>query len=229
MAKRVKRKPREPSRRTNWWLIGAIIVAGIVAIFALLYLALQEPEPPTLSGFCLDNPDNCIFKGPAGAPVSIVEISDYGCSHCRDFNLETAGLIEDLYVTPGDVQWIVMPFALNAGTFPAASAAMCANDQGHFDDFHHRLFELQGNPAVFTPEGLGQVAAELNMDQAAFDACVENAVYDGVIQENIREASLAGVNATPSFYINDRKFSGNLPLPTFQSEIASALGADNAN
>ncbi len=121
MAKRIKRKPRDQSRQTNWWLIGAIIFGGIVVIFALLFLALQEPEPPSLAQYCHDNPDNCIFKGSADAPVSIVEISDYGCSHCRDFNLETAGLIDDLYVNPGDVQWITLPFALNAGTLPAAT------------------------------------------------------------------------------------------------------------
>ncbi|MGD2076756.1 MAG: thioredoxin domain-containing protein [Chloroflexota bacterium] len=229
MAKRVKRKPREQARKTNWWLIGAIIFGGIAVVFALLFLALQEPEPTTLTQYCLDNPDNCFLKGSTDAPVKIVEVSDYGCSHCRDFNLETAGLLEDLYVAPGDVQWIIMPFALNVGTFPAASAALCANEQGQFEAFHHRMFELQGDPTIFTPAGLSLVAADLGLDQAAFDSCVEGAVYDNVVQENIREAELAGVNATPSFFINDRRFSGNLPLPAFQSEIASALGASNAN
>lgn len=227
MAKRVKRRQREQARQTNWWLIGAIILGGIIVVFALLYLALKEPEPLTLTKYCLDNRANCIFKGPDNAPVSIVEISDYGCSHCRDFNLETAGLIEDLYVAPGDVQWIFMPFALNATTFPAAAAAMCANDQGRFDEFHHRMFELQGNPAIYTPEGLGQVAGEIGLDRNAFGACIQNGVYDRVIEENIREASLARVSATPSFFINDRKLSGNLPLPTFQSEIARAIGVAN--
>lgn len=229
MAKRVKRKPREQARKTNWWLIGAIIFGGIVAIFALLFLALQEPEPTTLAQYCFDNPDNCIFKGATDAPVSIVEVSDYGCSHCRDFNLETAGLLEDLYVATGDVQWIVMPFALSATTLPAASAAMCANDQGRFDDFHHRMFELQGDPALFTAAGLSQVAGELGLNQSEFDSCIENAVYDNLIQSNIREANLAGVTATPTFLINDKELAGNYPLTTFQAEIASALGAADAN
>jgi protein-disulfide isomerase len=198
-------------------LVGGIIIAGVVAVFALLFLALREPEPKTLTQYCLDNSDNCIFKGSADAPVSIV----------RDFNLQTASLLQDLYVTPGDVQWIIIPFALNAGTFPVAAAAMCANDQGQFDDFHRRMFEIQGDPAAYTPEGLGQVASDLGMDQAAFDSCVENAVYDNVIQKNIREASLAGVNATPTFFVNGKKLGGNYPLTTFQEEIASALGAVN--
>jgi protein-disulfide isomerase len=229
MAKRVKRKPSEQTRQTNWWLIGAIIFGGVVVVFALLYLALQEPEPTTLAQYCLDNRENCIFEGSADAPVNIVEISDYGCSHCRDFNLETAGLLKDLYVSTGDVQWIFLPFALSDGTFPFTVAAMCANDQGQFIEFHHRLFELQGDPMIYTAEGLGQVAADLGMDRAAFDSCFENGDHANVIQENIREANLAGVNATPSFFINDKKLGGNYPLTTFQAEIASALGTANAN
>jgi len=229
MAKRVKRKPREQGRQTNWWLIGAIIFGGVVVIFALLYLALQEPEPSTLAQYCLDNPDNCIFEGSADAPVNVVEISDYGCSHCRDFNLETAGLLKDLYVSTGDVQWIVMPFALNDGTFPLAAAALCANDQGQFNEFHHRLFELQGDPMIYSSEGLGLLAADLGMDRAAFDSCFENATHANVVQANIREASLVGVNATPTFFVNDKKLGGNYPLTAFQAEIASALGDVDAN
>ncbi|HSG16143.1 MAG TPA: thioredoxin domain-containing protein [Anaerolineae bacterium] len=229
MAKRVKRKPREQARETNWWLIGGIIVVGVIVIFALLFLALQEPEATTLTQFCLDNPENCIFKGAADAPVSIVEVSDYGCSYCRDFNLETAGLLEDLYVTQGDVQWIVLPFALNATTLPAAAAAMCAADQGRFDEFHRRMFEIQGRPTAFTSDGFNLISGELGLDHAAFSSCLENAVYDSVIQDNIREASLAGVNSTPTFFVNDKKFSGNHPLTTFQDEIASALGTADAN
>jgi protein-disulfide isomerase len=233
MAKRARRTARrasrDQSRQTNWWLVGGIIVAGVVAVFALLFLALREPEAKTLAEYCFDNTNNCVFKGSEDAPVSIVEISDYGCSHCRDFNLQTAGLLQDLYVTPGDVQWITMPYALSPNTSPIASAAMCANDQGKFEEFHHRLFEIQGNPAAYTPEGLGQVAADLDMDQATFDSCVANAVHDNVIQENIREARLAGVNATPTFFINGKKLGGNYPLTAFQEEIASALGAVNEN
>jgi len=233
MAKRLKRKPRrarrDESRQTNWWLIGGIIIVGLVVIFGLLFLALQEPEPVTLTDHCLDNPDHCIFSGDADAPVRIVEISDYGCSHCRDFNLETAGLLKDLYVEPGQVQWIVMPFALNQATLPAASAAMCANDQGQFEEFHRRLFELQGNPAVFTPQGFSQLASELGLDQEAFVRCLETGVYDAIIQDNVREARLANVNATPTFFVNDKKLGGNYPLTTFQEEIASAIGAADAN
>jgi protein-disulfide isomerase len=227
MAKRVRKTRRDQTGNTSWWLIGALIFGGIIVVGALMFLALREPGVPSLADYCLHNRDACVFSGSAEAPVTIVEVSDYGCIHCRDFNLETAGLLKDLYVTPGDVRWITVPFALSATTLPAASAALCANDQGRFEEFHQRLFELQGTPELYTPEGLSQVAVDLGLDRAKFDSCIENAVHDNVVKADIQEANQAGVDATPTFFINDKELRGDYPLTAFQSEIAQALGAAN--
>jgi protein-disulfide isomerase len=146
--KRTARRARREEKKTNWWLIGGIILIGIAGLAVLLVLSQQEAESQSLVDYCTDNPENCVTKGSPDAKVTILEVSDYGCSHCRDFNLQTAGLIEDLYVTPGDVQWVVFPFALSTQTVPAASAALCAGDQGRFFEFHRRMFDLQGSPQV---------------------------------------------------------------------------------
>jgi protein-disulfide isomerase len=229
MAKRKRpvRRSSQPERSTNWWLIGGIVVA-VVLVVGLLALAIQEPGGTTTSDliqYCQENPDNCVAKGSADAPVTIVEVSDYGCSHCRDFNLETAGLIEDLYVTPGDVQWITLPYALGLGTTPPAEAAFCAAEQDRYDDYHLRLFQLQGTQGLYETAGLVQVAADLGLDQDSFAACVDGGAYSSAVQRNIKAASGAGVNSTPTFVINDRIFPGNRPLTFFQDQIAELLGA----
>ena len=226
-ASRRARRQRQ-RRNTNWPVIGGVIALGIIILGVLLFLALQTPEAKTLADYCLENPAHCIAKGSPDAPVTIVEVSDYGCSHCRDFNLETAGLIEDLHVTPGEVQWVVLPFALSTGTLPAASASMCAADQGRFFEFHRRLFELQGAPSALTPAGFLQAADELGLDVASFDACLESGEHDAAVQENIREANALGVNSTPTFFINGEKLEGNRPLPVFQERIRNSIEAADA-
>ena len=225
--KRIVRRTRQPERSTNWWLIGGVVVA-ILVVVGLLALAFREPSGSStgdLIQYCQENPDNCITKGSDDAPVTIVEVSDYGCGHCRNFNLETAGLIEDLYVTPGDVQYIIVPFALGLATTPPAEAAFCAVEQDRFDDYHLRLFQLQGSPGLYETAGLVQVAAELGLDQDSFAACLDGGVYSDAVQSNIRAASSAGVNSTPTFIINDGMFPGNRPLTFFQEQIAEILGA----
>jgi protein-disulfide isomerase len=226
-SRRAKRQRQQ--RKTNWPVIGGVIAIGIILLGALLFLALRTPESQTLADFCLENPANCIARGASDAPVTIVEVSDYGCSHCRDFNLETAGLIEDLYVAPGQVKWVVMPFALSSQSLPAASAAMCAGDQGRFFEFHRRMFELQGGPLAMTPAGLLQAADELGLDTEAFNTCLESGEYDSAVQANIREANALGVRSTPTFFINGQKMEGNRPLTVFQQEISASIGAAGAD
>ena len=231
MAKRKRsvRKTRQPGRNTNWLLIGGIVVA-VVVVLGLLALALREPGGSVggdLIQYCQDNPDNCLAKGAEDAPITIIEVSDYGCSHCRNFNLETAGLLEDLYVTPGDVRWITLPYALGVGTTPPAEAAFCAAEQDRFDDYHIRMFQLQGTPGIYETSGLVQVATELGMDATDFAACIDDGTYSNAVQRNIRAASGAGVSSTPTFVINDNVFPGNRPLTFFQAEIAQILEAND--
>jgi protein-disulfide isomerase len=240
MAKRAQksRRPRrEESRGTNWLLIGGIVVVGLVALFALLFLTLQEQDSPQptqevvgqpLEEYCQENPGSCVSKGDDNALVTIVEVSDYGCSHCKNFNLETAGLLQDLYVTPGQVKWIVLPFALGPQTAPASVAAMCAGEQDSFFDYHHRLFELQGDPQFMTAASFRQVGEELELDMDEFNACLENGRHNNTIQQNVAAATAVDVNSTPSFFVNGVLLRGNQPLTAFQQQINTIIGEANA-
>ncbi len=241
MAKRTRssrRGKREQERETNWLIIGGIIVVGAVGLFALLFLTLQAQDSPSpteapqgqsLAKYCAENPDNCVTKGLNDAPVTIVEVSDYGCGHCKNFNLETAGLLDDLYVTPGQVRWIVLPYALYPQTAPAASAAMCAADQDRFFEYHRRLFESQGEPQFMTTAGFLQVAEDSGLDLEAFEGCLEGGIHDNTVQQNIQAALQAGVRSTPTFFVNEIMLRGNQPLPAFQRQINAIIGAGDAS
>ena len=227
--KRLVRKTRAPQRNTNWLLIGGVVLA-VVVVVGLLALAFRDSGGSTSSNliqYCQDNPDNCLAKGSEDAPVTIIEVSDYGCNHCRNFNLDTAGLLEDLYVTPGDVRWITLPYALNAATTLPAEASFCAAEQDRFDDYRLRMFQLQNTPGLFETAGLVQVATELGMDATDFAACIDDGTYSNAVQRNIRAASGAGVSSTPTFVINNNVFPGNRPLTFFQAEIAQILEAND--
>ena len=96
MTKRIKKRSRvtkKDERKTNWILIGGIVGVGVIALFGLLFFSLQGSGAPTpvpiptrslmLQDHCENNPENCVVEGEATAPVTIVEISDYGCGHCK--------------------------------------------------------------------------------------------------------------------------------------------------
>ena len=144
--KRRKAKKQTKRRKTNWLLIGMIIGGGVIGLFVLLFLALQEPERLTLEDHCIQNPGSCVVQGEANAPVTIVEVLDFGCSHCRDFYMETAPLIEAEYIESGQVRWLAYPFSLGAATLPAANASLCAHEQGAYFEFVEAMFAQFDQP-----------------------------------------------------------------------------------
>jgi protein-disulfide isomerase len=100
---------------------------------------------------------------------------------------------------------------------------MCAAEQDKFFEFHERMFEIQGEPQALSADGFRQVAEELELDMETFNNCISSRKYNDIISSNVRVASRAGVNSTPTFFINDELLRGNAPLATFQQSINSIL------
>lgn len=242
-----KRTPRRSqtasANDTNWTLIGGLVGGGVLILLVLLILNVTQPgsviEPtPVLSEavaqideFCAENENACLIKGDDDAAVTLVEISDYGCPHCRDFNTQTAPLLQEQYVESGDVRWVVFPFALGQNTVPSAAATLCAAEQGSelAFDFHETLFGLQGTTVAHQPEGFTQVAERVGLDVDQFNSCVENETYVDRIHLNRQAAQQLRVNSTPSFFLNGRLIEGNLPLPNFQQQIDALLAENEAD
>lgn len=233
MAKVVsRRRNRTPRRKTNWVMIGGLIVVGVVALFALLFTTLQGQGAPTatpervtsLVEYCEANETNCVTQGSADAPVTVVEISDYACSHCRDFNLGgTAETITEEYVQTNQVLWIVLPYASSSTTRPAAEAGLCAAEQDRFFEYHEAVFERFGAPDAYSREGIISAGRAAGVDLDQFEACVDEARYAGAVQSNLTSAVSAGLRVTPTFFINGQKVEGNLPLASFRQQLDGAL------
>lgn len=226
MAKHGKKSKQK--RGTNWWVIGGMVIGGMVLV-ALMALALRGPDTLSLERYCEQNPGNCIVEGAANAPVTVVEVSDYGCGHCRNFNVDTAVTLHQQYVETGQVKWVVLPFALSSqpgGTMPSAIAALCAAEQGNFPAFHRAAFDLQSSPLYNTTEGLQVAAAAAGLDTAVFATCLADNDYEQVVRRNMQAAASAGINSTPSFALGKEIIRGNLPLAVFQQRLDSLLGSN---
>lgn len=69
------------------------------------------------------------------------------------------------------------------------------------------MFQRQqgGGIEAFQPDNLKRYAAELGLDQAAFNEALDNATYRPVILAEYREAQALGLRGVPSFFINGEK------------------------
>ncbi|HMQ55506.1 MAG TPA: DsbA family protein [Anaerolineae bacterium] len=208
------------SSRTPMLIIGGII-AGIVILGLAAYLILgqgstaQGSEPLDVTGLP--------FKGEADAPVTMIEFSDYGCSHCRNYVLEKSEQLIDGFVETGQVKYVVYPYYLgNPLIGRATEAALCANDQGKFFEYQRTLFQKQGQ-IQYSPEELTQVASEVGLDTEALNQCLSNGTYRDRVEQGRLTAVQRGVNSTPTFFVNNQRIEGNVPYDQFVTVINQEL------
>jgi protein-disulfide isomerase len=160
--------------------------------------------------------DGAPFKGPAKAPVTIVEFTDFHCPFCKQVLLTLTQLVARY----GDqVKLVFKDFPidqLHPGASKAHEAARCANEQGKFWPFHDKLF---ANATKTSPPELKTYAGEVGLDVAAFEKCYASGKYTVAVQKDIDEGRNIGVNGTPGFFINGRLLSGAQPLDAFARVI----------
>jgi len=107
----------------------------------------------------------------------------------------------------------------------AAEASECAADQEAFWEYHDKLFASQNgeNQGAFNKDNLKQFAADLKLDTAAFNECLDSGKYTQAIQEQTGTANQLGVRSTPAFIINGFPVLGAQPFETFQQVIEDEL------
>jgi protein-disulfide isomerase len=173
-------------------------------------------DPPRVAVSLGDDP----AKGPATAPVTMVEFSDFQCPYCSRVN-GTLKQVEEKYGDKLRVVFRDFPLtAIHKDAAKAAEAGACANEQGKFWEMHDKLF---GNQSKLQVEGLKQSASEIGLDAAAFNQCLDSGKYTAEWQKDVDEGSKYGVTGTPAFFINGRMLSGAQPLEAFTTVIDEEL------
>jgi protein-disulfide isomerase len=157
--------------------------------------------------------------GPADAPVTIVEWSDYQCPFCRRAHPTVEQLLAEY---KGDIRFVYRdyPLPFHQHAMPASEAAHCALDQGKFWEYHKNLFEVQGDLSV---ADLSKRASDVGLDSTAFSACLQSKKFDGDIQSSMSDGSAVGVTGTPAFFINGRMLVGAQPIEQFRQVINDEL------
>lgn len=157
--------------------------------------------------------------GPASAPVTIVEFSDYQCPYCK----RAQGVVDELVAKYKDKIRLVhrdFPLDNHPGAVPAARAARCADEQGNFWDYHRGLLLTPGD---FSDEDLRSRAASLGLDASKFDTCLKSDRHDAAIRASVEDGQRIGVTGTPAFFINGRMLFGAQPIQKFEEVIDAEL------
>ncbi|HUH03129.1 MAG TPA: thioredoxin domain-containing protein [Kofleriaceae bacterium] len=162
-------------------------------------------------------------RGPADAPVTIVEFSDFQCRFCVRAQ-DTLAEVEALY--PGRVRVVFRNNPLDPeDSTLAAEAAFAAQAQGRYWAMHDRLF---ANPVRLTRAVVEGYALELGLDVARFRRELDERVHLDAVLRDAKLSTWLGLASTPMFFVNGRPIKGAQPLSVFTSIIDDELGRDAA-
>jgi protein-disulfide isomerase len=161
-------------------------------------------------------------KGPASAPVTIVEFSDFQCPFCSRL-LPTIAEVEKKYGDKVRVVFRQFPLSFHPNAQKAAEASLCAQDQGKFWEMHDAMF---GNQNALGVDQLKAKAAELGLNADKFNKCIDSGEKAAAIQADQKAGTEAGVGGTPAMFINGRFINGAVPIdqitPVIDDELRRA-------
>ena len=227
----VTTEPCQISRRS---VLGGVVGVGTAAVAGTMLLQSARPalaQSQLGSQVDMDEfmkvgelPD--MVTGSPDAPVTLIEYASMTCPHCARFHNQTLGPIKKKYIDTGKVRLILREFPLDNLATAAAMLTRCAGPDKHYA-LTNVLFAQQakwafsgGNPVP----PLREITKQAGFTRESFDKCLKDQkLVDGILWIRKRGASEFRVQATPTIFLNGRRFNGNASVSALSAAIDSLL------
>lgn len=178
--------------------------------------------------------ESLLSLGNPNAPIQIVEFSDFQCPHCR-YGAKILKSVMDRY--PNKIHLTVMNYPLDSACNPkvtrpmhtaaceAAHAAICAEKFQKFEPLYEMLFERQEELAPGKPL---EFAKSLGLSEDAMKSCMNADETNKIVLKSLELGDLVGVAGTPTFFLNDRKVPGVIPLAAWSAIIDQIIAGSKS-
>ena len=233
MSKRhVTQEQLRKEKKSSLAMIFGLVVTGILIFTFTVMRTTNAFTPPAVATEIAITPitlkvihtaQDGLHIGNSNAPVKIDVWEDFQCPICKYYTDSIEPLVIKNYIETGKVYYTFhfLPIIEQNSTLPtheshqAANAAMCANEQGHFWDYHDLLFAnaLGENVGSFTDVRLAAFARGLNLNMNDFNQCFQAKRYYAQIDQDYKAGMAKGAQGTPSIYLN-----GTLLTPGYLSQ-----------
>jgi protein-disulfide isomerase len=162
-------------------------------------------------------PSSVVAGGPSNQaePVTIVAFIDYRCGYCKKANPTVTKLAN----APG-VRVVYKDFPiLGPDSILAAQAALAADKQGKYEEFHRALMTTA---ASITPAALEELAAKLKLDITRLKKDMSSPEVEAALRRTHQLAEALGVQSTPTFVVGRDVLPGALTEEAFNAAIEAA-------
>jgi protein-disulfide isomerase len=164
--------------------------------------------------------NNDYIQGGKNAMITLVEYGDYQCPYCG----QAYPIIKQIQKHYGSkLRFVFRNFPLTEVhplAMPAAQTAEYAGAEGLFWEMHDRIYENQSNLNI---ELLFALTESLNLSQAKLKEALTNQIFDHKIQKDFIGGVKSGVNGTPTFYINNVRYSDPVEFQNLVSALDETI------
>ncbi len=160
-------------------------------------------------------------RGPADAPVTIVEYGDYECATCARTHPIIQRLLRD---SAGQLRFVFRHFPLNSvhrHAGQAAQAAEAAGNQGRFWEMHDVMFDHIDELA---DTDLSRYALKVGLEIYGFEADLSSGRLSGRVERDRESGLNSGVSGTPAIFINGARHVGQITLESLRDAVREAEG-----
>jgi protein-disulfide isomerase len=166
-----------------------------------------------------------IFIGDPSAKVTIVEYASMTCPHCANFHEKTLPAIKEKYIDTGKARLVLREFPFDPRAAAAFMLARCAGDDKYYAMVGTLFAQQNGWSHVEDAKAaLLQLSKLAGFTQESFDACLTNQqLLNDVNDARERGAKDFGVESTPTFFINGKKYPGALTVEQMSGVIDALL------
>ena len=195
----------------------------------LVFLSLGGALPAAAQGAGADaaqqlavQPSDRILGKP-DAPITIIEYASLTCPHCAHFAVDVLPKLKEKWIDTGKAKLILRDFPLDEPALRAAMVARCA-PADRFYPLADTLFAQQEQWVTRDYRGALENLARLGgIGNKEFAACIsDKKLEDQVAQSRLTAAQQLGVDATPTFFVNGKKFEGAPTLEAFDQALFGA-------
>lgn len=165
----------------------------------------EAPEP--LERFDVDVA-KAPLRGPVNGPITVVFFSDFECPYC----VKAEKTLRELEAQkPGQVKiaYKFRPLPMHAHARDAAKAAIAADKQGKFWEYHDVL--LQHHDALERAD-LVRYASDLGLSAARFERDLDDPSTEERIKADEAQGTALGARGTPTSFVNGYRLVGAQPL-----------------
>ena len=216
--------------------LGAISAAMLAAASTWLVYQLTALLPPARRARALVgdvrliqdlipavDADRDHIRGPADAPITVIEFGDFECPYCGQAETVARALLAD---TDLRFVWRHLPLTdVHPAAQLAAEASEAAAAQGSFWAMHDYLLDHQDQLEF---ADLVRHAGDLGLDVDRFRDDLNRHVHETRIAQDVESADISGATGTPTFYINGQRHYGAYDETSLRAAIGAARAQQHA-